>query len=168
MLEVEFLKKFPIFAGLTDEKLSKLKSIMKEIEYPGGSVIIRDGDRGEEMFILLEGDVEISKVMTIKLENYEASSKDKSLIRLSSKFFACFGEMALMEEKSERSATVSAVNKCKLAIITRSDFSKLVESDYEIGNIVFRNLAKTISERLKKANKDILKLTTAFVLAVEK
>lgn len=168
MLEVEFLKKFPIFGGLSDEKLNKIKSIMREIEYPGGSVIIRDGDRGEEMFILLEGDVEISKLMTIKLENYEASSKDKSLIRLSSKFFACFGEMALFEEKSERSATVTAVNKCKLAIISRENFSKLVETDYAIGNIVFRNLAKIISDRLKKANKDILKLTTAFVLAVEK
>jgi CRP-like cAMP-binding protein len=76
--------------------------------------------------------------------------------------------MALFEENSERSATVSAVNKCRLAIITRPDFTQLVESDFEIGTIVFRNLAKTISERLKKANKDILKLTTAFVLAVEK
>lgn len=167
MLDLEFLKKFPIFTGLSDEKLSKLRSIMRETEYPAASVIIRDGDRGEEMFILLDGEVEISKLMTIKMENYQASSKDKSLIRLSSKFFACFGEMALMEEKSERSATVSAVTKCKLAIISRSDFTKLVESDYEIGTIVFRNLAKIISERLKKANKDILKLTTAFVLAVE-
>jgi len=168
MLEIEFLKKFPIFAGLTDEKLSKIKSIMKEITYPAGGVIIRDGDRGEEMFILLEGEVEISKLMTIKMEDYEASSKDKSLIRLSSKYFACFGEMALFEEKSERSATVTAVNKCKLAIIAQQDFSKLVESDYEIGTVVFRNLARIISERLKRANKDILKLTTAFVLAVEK
>ncbi|MBL7959328.1 cyclic nucleotide-binding domain-containing protein [bacterium] len=168
MLEIEFLKKFPIFAGLTGEKLIKLKSIMREIEYSAGSVIIHDGDRGEEMFILLDGEVEISKLMTIKMENYEASTKDKSLIRLSSKFFACFGEMALFEEKSERSATVTAVNKCELAIISRLDFTKLVESDYEIGTIIFRNLAKIISERLKRANKDILKLTTAFVLAVEK
>ena len=168
MLELEFLKKFPIFTGLSDEKINKIKSIMREIEYPGGSVIIRDGDRGEEMFILLDGDVEISKQMTIKMENYEASSKDKSLLRLSSKFHACFGEMALFEEKSERSATVSAVNKCKLAIMSSQDFSKLVDSDFEIGTIVFRNLARIISERLKRANKDILKLTTAFVLAVEK
>ena len=51
---------------------------------------------------------------------------------------------------------------------SRLDFTQIVESDYEIGTIIFRNLAKIISERLKKANKDILKLTTAFVLAVEK
>ena len=120
------------------------------------------------MFILLEGDVEISKLMTIKMDNYETSAKDKSLIRLSSKFFACFGEMALFEEKSERSATVTAVTPCKLAILRRDEFSKLVETDPEIGSVVFRNLARIVSDRLKRANKDILKLTTAFVLAVEK
>lgn len=168
MLDLEFLKKFPLFGGLADKKLAALKAIMKNVEYPAGNVIIHDGDRGDEMFILLEGDVEISKLMTIKMDNYETSAKDKSLIRLSSKFFACFGEMTLFEEKSERSATVTAVTPCKLAILRRDEFSKLVEADPEIGSVVFRNLARIVSDRLKRANKDILKLTTAFVLAVEK
>ena len=168
MLDIEFLKKFPIFAGLTDEKLDKLRSLMKEVTYPGGAIIIRDGDRGEEMFVLLEGDVEITKQMVLKFGNEEASSREKSLIRLSSKFHACFGEMSLCEENSERSATVSAANECKLALIKRDDFLKLVEIDHELGHVVFRNLARIISDRLKRANKDLLKLTTAFVLAVEK
>lgn len=168
MLDIEFLKKFPLFTGLPDGKLVLLKQIMKVVDYPAGAIIIRDGDRGEEMFILLDGDVEISKQMTIKMDNYEASAKDKSLIRLSSKFHACFGEMALFEEKSERSATVSTVNPCRLAIMRQDDFTRLVESDSEIGCIVFRNLARIVSDRLKRANKDILKLTTAFVLAMEK
>lgn len=167
MLEIDFLKKFPLFAGLSDTKLAKLKSIMNEVDYTEKSTIIKDGDRGDEMFLLLSGDVEISKQMMLKLEE-DTAGKDKSLIRLSSKFYACFGEMALFEENSERSATVTTVTPCRLAIIRRSDFAKLVDSDYEIGYIVFRNLARIISDRLKKANKDILKLTTAFVLAVER
>lgn len=167
MLDVEFLKKFPIFNGLKDEQLARLQAIMTLTDFPAHSVIIRDGDRGEEMFILLEGDVEISKVMMMRMEGVSSMGKDKSLIRLSSKFYACFGEMALYEENSERSATVSSVTPCKLAIITREDFQNLVTTDYAIGFIVFRNLAKIISDRLKKANKDILKLTTALVLAVE-
>ena len=169
MLEVEFLKKFPLFAGLSDEKLLKLKTLMEEKDYPRGSILIKDGDHGEEMFILLDGDVEISKQMIIKMDNVDAGgAKDKSLLRLSSKFHACFGEMALFEENSERSATVTAVTNCRLAIMRRSDFAKYIETDYEVGSVIFRNLAKIISDRLKKANKDILKLTTAFVLAVEK
>jgi CRP-like cAMP-binding protein len=168
MLDTEFIKKFPLFAGLSDAKLNALISIMKVVDYPRGSVIIRDGDRGDEMFLLLGGDVEISKQMMIKLEEHETSAKDKSLIRLSSKFFACFGEMALFEEKSERSATVTSVTDCRVAIIRRDDFAQLIDRDSEIGCMVFRNLARIVSDRLKKANKDILKLTTAFVLAVEK
>lgn len=168
MLDIEFLKKFPIFSGLFDDELKKILGIMTVTEALAGAIIIKDGDRGDEMFILMEGDVEISKNMTTSLSPDQVMSKDKSLIRLSSKFHACFGEMALFEENSERSATVTAINNCKLAIINRSNFTKVVEEDYHIGFIVFRNLARIISDRLRRANKDILKLTTAFILAIQK
>ena len=168
MLDIEFLKKFPIFTGLSDAKLAKLSTVMEEVEYPGGTVIIRDGDRGEQMFVLLDGDVEITKQMVMKFGSETAGTRDKSLIRLSSKFYACFGELALFEENSERSATVTAIKACKLAIVTRQKFTSLVEEDYQLGFIIFRNIARILSDRLKRANKDILKLTTAFVMAVEK
>lgn len=168
MVESEFMKLFPIFAGLDDSKIQKLITIVRTTDYPAGSIIIKDGDHGNEMFLLLEGDVEVTKQMVLKTEAREAGAKDKSLLRLSSKFHACFGEMALFEEKCERSATVSAVTPCKVGIITQDQFTRLVESDHELGYIVFRNLSRIISDRLKKASKDILKLTTAFVLAVEK
>jgi CRP/FNR family transcriptional regulator, cyclic AMP receptor protein len=169
MLDLDFLKKFPIFSGLQDDKLEKIKNIITLTECSAGAIVIKDGDRGEEMFILLEGDVEISKQMTMSMPtDVAAAGKDKSLIRLSSKFHACFGEMALFEENSERSATVTAVTDCKLAIITRVSFTKLIDDDNQIGYIVFKNLARIISDRLRRANKDILKLTTAFVLAIQK
>ena len=168
MLDIEFLKKFQIFEGLSDAQIKKIRTMMTQVDYPGGSVIIRDGDLGEEMYVLLDGEVEITKQMVMKFGGEVASSREKSLIRLSSKFHACFGEMSLCEERSERSATVSTATACKLAVLKRVDFSKLADEDPAMGFIVFRNLARIISDRLKRANKDLLKLTTAFVLAVEK
>ncbi len=168
MPEISFLEKFPIFSGLTKEQLSKVNAIITETDIPAGTQIIKDGDRGDEMFILMEGDVEISKNMTMAFSPDQIVNKDKSLIRLSSKYFACFGEMALFEENSERSATVTAVNNCKLAIINRVNFTNLAEENAHIGFIIFRNLARIISDRLRRANRDILKLTTAFVLAIQK
>lgn len=167
MVTVDFLAKFQLFHGLEPSKLKKLIAIMTEVECAAGDWIIRDGDRGDEMFILLSGDVEIIKSMTMKIDSSQVAEKNKSLFRLSSKFFACFGEMALVEENSERSASVRAVSPCKVAIIKRDQFTALAGSDPEIGHLVYRNMARIISDRLKKANKDILKLTTAFLLAVE-
>jgi len=167
MLTVEFLSKFPLFEGLRPAKLKLLMTIMTEVDFQSGDFIIRDGDRGDEMFILLAGDVEIIKSMTLKIDNLPGEEKNKSLFHLSSKFHACFGEMALVEENSERSASVRAVIPCKVAIIKRDQFAELATQDPEIGHHVFRNMARIISDRLKKANKDILKLTTAFLLAVE-
>lgn len=167
MLTVDFVSKFPLFQGIKPEKMKSLIAIMAEIEFKTGDWIIRDGDRGEEMFVLLDGDVEISKSMTLKVDPQASAEKNKSLFRLSSKAFACFGEMALIEENSERSASVRAVVNCKVATIRRDQFLQLADKDPEIGNVVFRNMARIISDRLKKANKDILKLTTAFLLAVD-
>lgn len=164
----ELLKHVPIFHGLSAEQIDKLNPIISVSGVRQGTLIIKDGDRGDEMFVLLDGEVEISKNMTIPLTEGPLSHREKSLIRLTSKHYACFGEMALFEENSERSATVTAVTDCKLAMIRREDFTRIVETDTHIGFIVFRNLARIISDRLRKANKDILKLTTAFILAIQK
>jgi CRP-like cAMP-binding protein len=60
-----------------------------------GSVIFKEGDKGNEMFVIIQGDVEISKVTS--------ASSSKTLIVLAKGDI--FGEMAVIEKK-RRSATV--------------------------------------------------------------
>lgn len=166
MVQLGFLQNVPVFIGLPEEKLRKIQQIITEEQYDASEIIIKDGDHGDTMYILLDGEVSISKKLTLLPSDEERDAKDKVLIKLSAQHYAIFGEMALFEEKSERSATVSTVTPCKVGIVNRADFLRLVEEDAELGCITFKNISIILSERLKKANKDIVKLTTALSLAL--
>ena len=117
------------------------------------------------MYIIQEGTAEVSRTLTLKVTKREFGQKEKTFIRLGAGFF--FGEMALMEN-DVRSATVATVTDCKLFEILREDFDHLCETRPDIGYKILRNIARTISGRLRRTNQDVLKLTTALSLALAK
>ena len=102
------------------------------------------------MFILLDGEVEVSKSLLLKVAGRGMDQRDKSLIRLTGDDYAFFGEMALFDSNAERSASVTAKSKCVIAEIAQEDFFKLTESDHEIGYHVLKNIVTIISNRLDK------------------
>jgi len=161
------LSRFPIFADLTSDQLQRVEDILIENEFNEGEEITKEGERGEELFVLLHGSVEVSKSLTLMVGRGDVDTRDKSLIQLRSENAPYFGEMAVLRKGSRRSATVKALESCSVGIIRRKDLIALCESDKEIGYIVLRNIAVDLAERLEKANQDILKLTTAFSLALQ-
>jgi CRP-like cAMP-binding protein len=62
---------------------------------------------------------------------------------------------------------VVADTDCVLGELAASDINNLVEKNARFGILFYRNLAKVLADRLRKANRDILKLTTALTLALE-
>ncbi len=167
MIDTSFLKEMPIFAGLTNEELRSLSEYLVIETADSGEIIIKDGEKGDKMYLLLEGEVEISKRLTLKVSHGDFDERDKQLIRLNADSRAFFGEMALFEDESIRSATVSTTEASKLAAMNKDDFNKLCKSDYKIGYTILSNIIKVLSGRLNKANTDILKLTTAFSIALK-
>lgn len=163
-----FLKKIPLFSELTDDKLKKIEEIIRYEVVDAGSTIIKEGTKGSEMYILLEGEVEVSKTLLLKVAGHGLNQGDKSLIKLTGDDYAFFGEMALFDENAERSASVIAKTRCVMAKIEQDVFFKLTGADHEIGYYVLKSLVKITSARLDKTNKDVLKLTTALSLALER
>jgi CRP-like cAMP-binding protein len=94
--------------------------------------------------------------------------RDKSLNRLTADEHAFFGEMALFGPACERTATVTAKTRCTIAVLSREKFFRLTETDNEIGYRVLMNIVAILSDRLDKTTKDVLKLTTALSLALER
>ena len=97
----------------------------------------------------------------------EDSLQEKSLIKLNEDQHAFFGEMALFLENPERSASIRALRPCTLIAIQKKDLQAILDSDHNLGSIFYKNIAIELTKRLIKANRDILKLTTAFSLALE-
>ena len=65
MVDVNYLRNFSVFSELNDKELKLVYSILKFEEHEVGYEIISDGEKGDTMYLLFEGEVEISKSMTL-------------------------------------------------------------------------------------------------------
>jgi len=166
---LDILHQVHIFSDLDSEQLKRVETICHEFKALSGERVITEGEKGEGVFILTEGSVEISKRLTL-LTHGEADTRDKKLIVLRADHetgtFPVFGEMGLFLA-DERSATVTAVSTCTLLEIRTQDWLDLCEKDFKLGFYVTRRLMELVSERLRNTNRDVLKLTTALCLALE-
>lgn len=161
------LSRFPIFAGLSAGHLEKIAAIVREEEIAAGACIIHEGEVGETLYLLLSGRVEVRKNLTLKLGREGLDAREKSLIALDAGQAPYFGEMALLKADSLRTATVQAITACRVGTIGREEFTRLCQADTDLGYRLLLNIAKTLVGHLEKTNQDVLKLTTAFSLALQ-
>lgn len=167
LAKMDYLKEVKLFLGLTNEQIRKIVPLMGLIQIEADQMIIREGEADNTLYILVEGEVEISKSLVLPQWIKSGQNQEKSLIHLSEKHHPFFGEMAMFEDNPERSASIHAIRPCSMITLSKKNIDSIAESDNRIGMIIYRNIASELVKRLQRANKDILKLTTAFTLALE-
>ncbi len=104
-------------------------------EYADGDVIFRAWDMGAEMYVVLEGRVEIA-IESKVLETLGVGEP--------------FGEMALIDQ-APRTATATAKGPCKLAVITERRFLFLVQQRPEFA----LHIMKVMADRIRKMNERV-------------
>jgi CRP/FNR family transcriptional regulator, cyclic AMP receptor protein len=164
--DISLLNGIALFKGLSEEKIRKVLNIMRHVTFSEGEIIMKEGDSGDTMYIILEGSVEVVKSLVIGDMEEDDLGRNKVFTRLDGKHnHAVFGEIALLEEL-KRTATIKAITNCVLYEIKKDDFLNLVEDDYELGYRILLNLARVVSARLRKADEETVKLTTALSIVL--
>jgi CRP-like cAMP-binding protein len=115
------------------------------------------------MFIMCEGEVEITKRLTLVLD--EEVPKERVMIRLKAEDGVSFGEMALLENDS-RSATVTALTRCRVLDLSRQNFLDFIDQHPQTGCKMLLRLAQLLSQHLRKTDQNVVKLTTALAIAL--
>jgi len=164
----EQLKKFTIFSDLTDDELNHFDEALKEVRIEKGQQFITEGEEGNCIYLLLEGEVQINQALTLSMNKSESDNREKAILKLSSDINPLFGEMSMFNEGDRRTANVRAETACVLVKLDKSDLYNICEKNPNIGFKVMRNLGRIISGNLIKANQNVLKLTTAFSLILER
>ena len=164
---LEVLENIPLFKEVKRNTLKRLVEIAKPIKLGAGDTVIKEGDAGSSMFVLMEGKVRITKNITLKPTDPDSESIEKDLITLSAEDHPVFGEMSLLE-KDVRTATVTALTDVELLVIEKDDFQDLAVHDYESAYHVVLEIARTVSSRLRKTDRDIVKLTTVLGIALSR
>jgi signal-transduction protein with cAMP-binding, CBS, and nucleotidyltransferase domain len=105
------LRSLDLFARLTTQELSELAAVVREETYPPGSIIVREGDFGDCMYLVVEGDVRVTR-------------EGKFVKRFKPGEF--FGEMAVLDGET-RSATVTAATPLRLLRLEKRDLLPLMD-----------------------------------------
>jgi len=158
--EIALLRETELFRDLTGEQIVKILKISRQVTFSEGKVIMREGEEGDTMYIILEGTVEVVKSLVMGDPDEEVDEKNKVFTRLDASVHAVFGEIALLETM-KRTATIKTVTKCRFYEIKRGDFLRLADANLALGYRIILNLARIVSARLRKADEDTIKLTTA-------
>ncbi|MFC1580121.1 cyclic nucleotide-binding domain-containing protein [Thermodesulfobacteriota bacterium] len=156
-----------IFTGLQDDELDAVLNITREKRFCEGDAIMQEGDGGDTMYMVVEGEVGISKTLTMKFGDDDFRKTEKVLTRFRPEDNVVIGEMALICQDS-RSASVLANTDCVLLEISREDFVRLVESRPELGVKILLKLSELLVGRIRHANEDVIRLTTALSIALSK
>ena len=126
------LKTVDLFQEIPGELLSQVSKISKARPYEKDSVIFKEGDAGDSMFIVFEG------IVSIKKGSKEIAELKKG---------ASLGEMALLDNET-RSADAIAKEDSVLLKINQDVFYELMESNADI----MRQIIKLLTSRIRKAN----------------
>lgn len=136
-LRESLLDASPVFAGLTHWQAKKLILLADLREYQRGEAVIREGEIGDTMYVVLDGEVEVSR--TVNGEHISLS-----LISMG----GVVGEVALVS-RIKRTADVIATQPCKVLALDWESLVKLQRTSPFLSSRLFLNLSRILGFRLR-------------------
>ena len=129
------IRSVPLFSGFGDKELQRVAAIAKEVDFPAGKVIAKQGESGVGFHMIVEGEASVS------VDGINHATLGPG---------AYFGEMSLLDG-GPRSATVAAATDLKTVSLTSWDFNALLDQFPELA----RTLLIQLSGRLRSVEKSI-------------
>jgi len=141
-LKVKFeeIQSSALFAGVPSKLIKKIATFPRAQEHPAGDIIIKEGDIGEFMFVVLSGQVDVIKA---------AGDKEVFLATLGPGVFV--GEGALVSG-APRNATVKAKTPVKIAYFDREAYNKMIMTDAAISATLMNVHKARCKDQIKKVN----------------
>ncbi|MBA3875914.1 MAG: hypothetical protein C0498_03090 [Anaerolinea sp.] len=109
--KVELLKSIPLFSGLAGRELERIAQLLDEVDVPADKVLMRQGEIGAEMFIVLSGRFNVER----DGRSLGVRGRGETL-----------GEIALVSE-GPRTATVTAAEPGRLLVAGHREFHSLMD-----------------------------------------
>ena len=135
------LRRVKIFGEFSDDELSRFVKFMEALRVQQFTEIVKQGQHGDAMFFLLEGELRVRLMV---------SGKETTLVTLGTGEF--FGEISLFDQ-GPRSADVVANTDSLLLKITVESFRELISKAPDLAAPFLFNMSKTLTARIRADNK---------------
>ena len=180
------IQKINYFSKVPEEFCSEIAKAVEQKKCSPGTNLLTEGEAGDTMLLIFQGQVEVSKNMMVKTPSGITTSK-KPIIRLEttdpspdsdpiteSTVFVVqapafgIGEFSLVLDNAIRTANVESTTPLKYGILDLEGFTNIVKKNPEIGGSVYFEVAKAAVNNLATASADISNLTQAFFFALSR
>ncbi len=136
-MDIEVVRNATLFAGLDDESTSALLKFMKPRNLRRGTVLFREGDSGNELYIVSTGKLKVGRESPDGRENLLSVVGPGEMI----------GELTLFDPGT-RSTTVTAVSQTELLSLEHNDLMTWLEERPQAA----MNLLRALAQRLRRTN----------------
>lgn len=141
---IRIMQRVELFRGLNEEQLGQVANISHEEVYNHEHVIFKQGDIGDRMYIVGQGQVEV------RVNGREGNIQNQLYLGAGQ----VFGEMALIDAGRRSAAVLVAEDSTTVYSILNDEFTALCQSNTEIGYIMMRNIAQDLSFKLRHRDFD--------------
>jgi serine phosphatase RsbU (regulator of sigma subunit) len=137
-VDEEIIRRVPLFANLPDREVARLSSTLTRTGWEAGSVLFREGERGNRFYVVFRGKVEIVQGLDTADEQVVAERGPGEFV----------GEQSLFNPNGLRHASARAAENCLLLEITRTQFNAVLSRN----PILTYEMLRAQSAHLTKAN----------------
>lgn len=131
----------PLFAGLDAEQVSRLAGVCSVASFEPGEVIFREGEVGDRMHVVLQGEVAI---------RVAGSAAPVGVVRRGE----CLGESSLLTAGAH-SASATVLTRTETVVLCHRELAELIRLRPDIGLLMYKNLALGMGAKLKRLDVSI-------------
>jgi len=139
-----------VFANLSPAELDLILLSCRPVDVKAGDAVLTEGQRGEGLYVILEGNVEF-----FLPERSVAGVERPSRVRLNVLGPGrCFGEYGVIDDRPS-SASAQMLKEGRLCVLATAAFRRLVDENDRIGKVVYANLLRFLVNRLRTKDKEL-------------
>ena len=146
----QILKNSELFRDLSDSETELVSRCMKEKTIEAGDFIVQEGTQAYSLFLVVSGSVEIVKKNALGEEPHVSELTPGTI----------FGEQSMLN-RWKRTAGVKAHENVKLLEWEYDDLEKLATENSALGVKLYRAIAKSLTEKLKRSTEDLVSLISS-------
>jgi len=151
-----FLTNLPSFSGFSPHDIVTLEGVLQVRSYSPGQVFTRQGEPGEAMYVLLEGNVRVTQDDPIAGISHEVKELHAGEL---------FGLLSLVSQVPA-AATCTAGSPVTAASLSREDFDRLAQAAPHLGHHLYYMVAVQLARDLQTRNRSMRELLKREVAAV--
>lgn len=136
----KFLRNVELLKNFSDNELRILAKYLHNRKFAEGEVVFRAGEIGIGFYFIFSGTIELSH------DDLDSEVNNEKFLVLEE--FSYFGELALLQEGSQRTATALARNKCELVGIFKPDLDSLIVRHPVIAAKLIQSISIALADRL--------------------